>query len=174
MFTDEFTRAAREAAEAEHAAFLLRAIERREDIKAEREEQERLHAEAMARFDKKRKIWVVTAEDSSGDGVYVVRICATKEIAEQYIERFHDLHEHYLEPAEWDVDTECPERRTLWKIHLDNDGTVTAEHSLPCDYARHWAMTFHDGSAMVESTQGREAALKLAREQLGEMKAGNA
>jgi len=174
MFTDEFTRAAREAAEAEHAAFLLRAIERREDIKAEREEQERLHAEAMARFDKKRKIWVVTAEDSCGDGVYAVRICATKEIAEQYIERFHDLHEHYLEPAEWDVDTECPERRTLWRIHLDNDGTVMAECALPCDHALHWGMTLLSGRVLVESTQGREAALKLAREQLGEMKAGNA
>jgi len=59
-------------------------------------------------------------------------------------------------------------------MQLASDGTVKAESSHQCDYEENWGMSFHNGDAMAESTQGREAALKLAREKLEEKKADNA
>lgn len=112
------------------------------------------------------KVWLVEAKDVGGDGVYIVRICATKEIAQQYIERFPDLYDNYLEPAEWEVVTECPERRTRSIIVLAPNGAVLQDYSLSCDYDMHFAYPLGDGRAAAQSTQGREDALQLARERL--------
>ena len=118
------------------------------------------------------KVWLVTAEDVGGDGVYIVRICATKEIAQQYIERFPDLYDNYLEPAEWDVDAECPERRTRHAVGLSADGTLFCENTFPCDHEEHYAYPVGGGAVGAQSTRGREAALKLGWKKLAEMQEG--
>lgn len=118
------------------------------------------------------KVWLVTANEYRDyDCVqsYVVRVCATEEIAEEYIERFKGLHE-FNEPEEWDVDAACPELRTLHTITMAPDGTITYERERPCDYDEHVVAPCYDGTVTVRTTQGLEAALKLARDRLVEMK----
>ena len=115
------------------------------------------------------KVWLVTAvNDFISD--YVVRVCATEEIAEEYIERFKGLHE-FNEPEEWDVDAECPTKRICHTVWLTAEGTLMRSRSRICDYDSHFSFgVLCDGGAGAESTQGLEAALKLARDRLVEMK----
>ena len=120
------------------------------------------------------KVWLVTAEDECGDGVEVVRAFATKELAEQYIERFGSSR-HFQEPWEWEVDTVCPEARTAFIPWLDMNGKLIDEQTDMLDHDEHeaWEQSDSVHSRLVTacSTKGREEALKLAQERVTELKA---
>lgn len=123
------------------------------------------------------KVWLVTAEDEWGDGVEVVRAFATKELAEQYIERFGGSR-HFQQPWEWEVDAQCPEVCVRHVVALRaTDGALFREHTQEQDHDEHraWGSYWDHPCELREiiacSTQGREAALKLAREKLAELKA---